>query len=80
MKAVITEDKMITLKPFPKLMKQIEGMSKGAIILMAEYGKGIVVSSADKRPIGEYDGFGENSNWHMESFEDFEGTVTLSND
>jgi len=79
MKAIIIEEKKVTQKPFPKLMRQIKGISKGAIILMSESGKGVVVSPARERGIGQYDGFQEYTEWDMESFEDFEGIVILRN-
>ena len=65
------EDKPV--RPFPKLM-----ISKvtGAIALLMDYGKGTILERGSSLYfLGEFE-----SKLKMENFEDFEGTLTLSND
>jgi hypothetical protein len=46
----------------------------GLIVLMSEYGKGMVVASELTDIIGKY-----TNDWDMEHFCDFEGVLELSN-
>lgn len=67
-------------RPFPKLMKS---RCSGAIILATGRDRdrdytGIIVSG--KSSCGETIGWGNNKAFDKNYFEDFEGTVTLSND
>ena len=75
MKSKVKNEKVVmAVKPFPKLMIA----SDGVIVLFESKRNGVVVSHNG--------GFtttavGESCNeWHMGSFEDFDGEVILSND
>ena len=62
--------------PFPKLMLLNDGDIATTIVLMYATGSGVVVYTKDHRThIGEH-----TTTWNMKIFEDFHGTLTLSND
>jgi hypothetical protein len=67
-------------KPFPKLMKYLDderGFGYDLIVLMYnKNGDGVCLSTKHSN-FGRLSG---NSGWFVECFEDFEGSVTLSND
>jgi hypothetical protein len=74
MKAVI--DRMGRFSSFPKLMES----NDGRIVLMLEAtGKGVRIDNKEDN-LGDYAGFDESDKWSMEEFEDFEGSITLSNE
>jgi len=57
---------------YPKLMKSTV---TGLVLLMTKEGEGLVVfTEKTSRKIGEYD-----DGWDMRNFEDFNGTIELSN-
>jgi hypothetical protein len=73
MKAVINEKETPGKDQYPCLM--IASKSTDIIVLMSEYGKGVIVGNANDSPIGAF-----KYDWNMEKFTPFTGTITLSND
>ena len=73
MKAVINEKETPGKDQYPCLM--IASKSTDIIVLMSEYGKGVIVGNANALPIGAF-----KADWNMEKFTPFTGTITLSND
>ncbi len=71
MKSVVNQPQSV--KTFPKLM--VSKMSNAVVFFYDDF-KGIVVSDARN----EY-GIGHHStDWIMDNFKDFNGSITLSND
>ena len=69
MKVEIKESNQVKERPFPKLMK---GTMENELILMTKSGTGMAISGCR---------VGYRSDcWHMASFKDFEGSITLSNE
>lgn len=75
MKVEISEPKKAEKRPFPKLMigkyRQIVFMASGN----DNYGYGFIVNHKEQNKIGF-----ESTKFILEEFEDFEGSITLSND
>lgn len=70
MKVAVSETKKPILK-YPKLMRS----KMGTIVLMTNHGTGTVLcDGVNVARTGEV-----SSDWNMDSFEDFDGTVALSN-
>lgn len=57
---------------FPRLMK---ASNPDNIVLMTEYGKGVVLFSSIEYEIGYL-----SSIWNMDIFSDFDGEITLKNE
>ena len=70
-KATIGVPKPTNEKPYPKLMKSIFDQM---IVLMVADGKGTVII-----PIGTYQVGHFSNNWSMDSFKDYNETITLQN-
>lgn len=74
MKVEVKESNKKSERPYPKLM--ISKLVKTTIVLFTTKTEGIIVQSEDKyNPVGYY--------WTYpgsRDFEDFEGSITLSND
>ena len=77
MKSEITKNGTPNTLPFPKLMHwNIGGVTITVVLMYDEGGEGVVVyAKDDMNYIGEY-----SADWNMQVFEDFYGTLTLSND
>lgn len=75
MKVEINEPKKAEEMGFPKLMICIHEEEEGLIVLMIEKCTGIVIFPVENKPIGY-----QSSGWLMKYFQDFEGSITLSND
>ena len=58
-------------KPFPKLMTNESGL----VVFFLAPSSGVVVYPNSRQDIGHY-----ANNWLMSFFEDFDGSVTISND
>lgn len=69
MKVEIKTSNQLNQRPFPKLMK---GTVEGELVLMTKPGTGIVIC-------GDRIGY-QSDCWTITSFQDFEGSITLSND
>jgi len=70
MKSQITHK---TSPEYPKLMQSKSGSN--IVVLFSEPGVGIVVNGKDSlNPIGSF-----SHGWAMDYFEDFDGSITLSN-
>ena len=59
-------------REYPKLM-----ISKDLllVVLMSAEKQGVVIDCTGVYEVGHF-----STDWHMDSFEDFEGSITLSND
>ena len=68
-KSTITETE--TKNEFPKLMKS---KTSGIIVFFWDDGVGVVIEGKNDQPSGYY-----SSGWGMDFFEDFSGTIQLSN-
>jgi hypothetical protein len=66
-----TKNDVIPTYDFPKLMKSKEHKY---VVLFSRREKGTVVSKCSQHSIGEYD-----DTWRMDCFEDFTGTLELTN-
>jgi len=73
MKAVINEKETPVKYEYPCLM--IASKSTDIIVLMSEYGKGVIVGNDNALPLGAF-----KPDWNMDNFTPFTGTITLSND
>lgn len=73
MKVEVKESSKKAERPFPKLMIHANGVT---VVLFTTKTEGIIMQSEDKlNPVGYYwTCFGSDA------FEDFEGSITLSND
>lgn len=73
MKSKLTDEKICTSLPYPKLMIT---KTSGCIVLFHEEEKGVCLQKGDTQNI-----VGNHSSiWNMHAFEDFTGSITLSND
>lgn len=72
MKTEIKENKEVKGKPFPKLMKC---KHYNFIVLMSSKKTGVVVSNNAYYEVGFI-----SATWDMSCFEDFNGSITLSNE
>ncbi len=70
-KSVVANEPTPQEKKFPRLMQHTDG----TIVLFSEEGIGVAVVACGKTSIGE-----TSTIWHMYSFTDFNGSVTLQND
>lgn len=75
MKAIVKKAETKNDRPFPKLMICTNDCDKGMIILFRKAGEGQIV-----KPASDWNYLSDMNGWLMDQFEDFEGTVTLSND
>ena len=71
MKIIVNKKEEVKEKEFPKLMIS----RTDVVVIMSEFRTGIVVSGGDVYKIGYH-----SESWCIEDFEDFNGTLTLSND
>ena len=62
-------------KSFPKLMICVDEFNKGLIVLFSSIGCGTALNKSVAYVNGYY-----SSSWVVSSFQDFEGSITLSND
>ena len=76
MKSIINENKQVEeSRPFSKLMRHKRDPT--LIVIFVCHRDGIVIHRSSN---SGYYLFEHSTNWRMENFEDFEGSVTLSNE
>lgn len=71
-KVTTNADKPVKELGYPKLMKHHKNQ---LVVLMTDPQRGIVIVPGFAWELGEY-----HADWHMDSFYDYQGTLTLEND